>query len=255
MSTPKYHPEPYWSEVAKRVKGRDGTNVVAGDDSPFYRYKREKLEKWLSQIEFEGKKVMELGSGPGGNLNQVWKKSPSSLTGADISKDMINLATERLSNPDIKLVKIDGQSLPFDNDNFDIVFTVTVLQHNTDETMLKNILGELCRVSGNKLILFERIESQIKGSDLCLGRPVEYYQEMCKANGFRLVENKFINIQVSWFMAGVIRKLFNQKSREEGQPINKFSWMMQSILMPITRFLDKIFTTKRDLAQLTFVKN
>lgn len=254
MSESNYHPEPYWSEVAKRVKSREGENVVAGDDSPFYRYKRKKLENWLNQIDFADKKVMELGSGPGGNLDLVWAKDPSKLVGADISADMILLAKERLSNPKIELVKIDGQTLPFEDNSFDIVFTVTVLQHNTDEEMLKNIINELCRVSGDKLVLFERIESTIKGSELCLGRPVEYYEQLCIKNGFHLDTTNYINIQTSWFVAGAIRKLLNPKTREEGQPINKFSWILQSILLPLTKLLDKIFTSKRDLAQLIFVK-
>jgi ubiquinone/menaquinone biosynthesis C-methylase UbiE len=228
---------------------------VAGDDSPFYRYKRQKLANWLKAIDFENKKVLELGSGPGGNLHLVSQKNPSRLVGADISSDMIALAKQRLSNPNIELFKIDGQVLPFEDNSFDIVFSVTVLQHNTDEIMLKNILKELCRVSEDKLILFERIESNIKGSELCLGRPVEYYSDLCSANGLKLESVKFINIQTSWFMAGAIRKLLNSKSREEGQPLNRFSWNLQNFLLPLTRQLDKIFTSKRDLAQLTFVKN
>ena len=39
----EYHPEPYWSDVAKRIKARKGKNVIAGDDEPYYRYKRERF--------------------------------------------------------------------------------------------------------------------------------------------------------------------------------------------------------------------
>ena len=113
MSSTNYHPKPYWSEVAKRIKDRQGNNVVAGDDSPFYRYKRAKLENWLSEIDFKSKKVLELGSGPGGNLEKVWEKNPQKLVGADISGEMIALAKERLANPEISLVEIDGENLPF----------------------------------------------------------------------------------------------------------------------------------------------
>ena len=250
-----YHPEPYWSEVAQRVRSRSGKNVVAGDDSPFYRYKRSKLVNWLENIHFEDKHVLELGSGPGGNLEYISKKAPASLTGADISDEMIKLAKERLNNPDIRLVKIDGQKLPFKDGQFDIAISVTVLQHNTDEEMLKNILSEMCRVSKNKLILFERIEKQIKGDELCLGRPVAYYQDLCEANGYTLKDVNYINIQASFLMAGIIRKVFNPQSRKEGQPINTFSWGLQKVLLPVTRMLDKVFLSKRDLAQLTFVKN
>ena len=56
-----YHPEPYWSEVANRIKGRKGKNIIAGDDEPFYRYKREKFLSMFKTIDFKAKKVLELG--------------------------------------------------------------------------------------------------------------------------------------------------------------------------------------------------
>ena len=153
-----YHPEPYWSEVANRIKARKGKNIIAGDDEPFYRYKRKKFLSMLNTVEFKGKKVLELGCGPGGNLQEVWRKSPDRLTGADISADMLELSREKLPN-EIELIKIDGTSLPFKDKQFDYAFTATVLQHNTDEEMLKKIMAELCRVSGNKVFLFENINS------------------------------------------------------------------------------------------------
>ena len=137
-----YHPEPYWSEVAKRIKSRKGENIIAGDDEPFYRYKRKKFLKMLNSIDFNGKSVLEIGCGPGGNLQVVWKESPLRLVGADISTEMIELSREKLPQ-EIELIKIDGTSLPFQDKEFDFVFTATVLQHNTDEQMLKKIMAEV----------------------------------------------------------------------------------------------------------------
>ena len=45
-----YNPETYWSEVAKRIKSRKGKNIIAGDDEPFYRYKRKKFLKMLNSL-------------------------------------------------------------------------------------------------------------------------------------------------------------------------------------------------------------
>ena len=43
----KYHPEPYWSEVADRIAERGDKNVIAGDDEPYYRYKRAEFLEML----------------------------------------------------------------------------------------------------------------------------------------------------------------------------------------------------------------
>jgi len=247
----EYHPEPYWSEVAKRIESREGENVIAGDDEPFYRYKRKRFLKMLNAVHFTGKSILEIGSGPGGNLKEIWKKTPSRLVGVDISTDMINLSKSHL-NSGIELVKIDGASLPFQDQEFDGVFTATVLQHNTNEKMLKKIMAELCRVSKEKVFLFERIETEIKGDDLCYGRPVSYYKEICIQHGFELQSKSFINIRVSYFISGIIRKVFGKKGRIEGEPYRKSVILFQNITLPITRLLDKIFVSKKDIARLEF---
>jgi ubiquinone/menaquinone biosynthesis C-methylase UbiE len=247
----EYHPEPYWSEVAKRIESRKGENVIAGDDEPFYRYKRRRFLKMLTAVDFTGKSILEIGSGPGGNLKEIWTKKPSRLVGADISEDMISLSKSHL-NSDIELVKIDGTSLPFQNKEFDCVFTATVLQHNTNEEMLKKIMEELCRVSQEKVFLFERIEPKIKGDDLCYGRPVSYYEEICNQYDFELQSKCFINIRASYFISGIIRKVFGRKGRIEGESYRKSVILFQKITLPITQLLDKVFISKKDVARLEF---
>ena len=151
---PSYHPESYWSDVAKRIKSREGRNVVAGDDEPFYRYKRQRFLEMLKAVNFEGKSVLEIGNGPGGNLKELSQLNPARLVGADISAEMIKLARSN-NNDFVELVKIDGTSLPFEDNTFDIVFTATVLQHNTDDKMMLTILDDICRGSKDKIFLFE----------------------------------------------------------------------------------------------------
>jgi SAM-dependent methyltransferase len=247
----QYHPEPYWSDVAKRIKARKGKNVIAGDDEPYYRYKRERFLDLLLEVDFKGKRVLEIGSGPGGNLKAIYAQQPASLTGADISADMIELARTNLP-PEVNLVKVDGTSLPFADQSFDYVFTATVLQHNTDEKMLLQLMAEICRVAKEKVFLFERIEDTIKGDDLCYGRPVSYYEGVCKQYGFELASSKWINIRTSYYISGAIRKGLNPASRVEGEPLNGISVFLQNLTLPVTRQLDKVFTSRKDVARLEF---
>ncbi|PSJ74918.1 hypothetical protein C7N43_21645 [Sphingobacteriales bacterium UPWRP_1] len=252
MKKETYHPESYWSEVGARIEEREnGKNIIAGDDEPYYRYKRNRFLQLLNEVNFKNKTVLELGSGPGGNLLEIHKHSPARLVGADISSQMVKLAKNKVP-PDVEIVKIDGEKLPFNDKEFDFVFTATVLQHNTDENMLKQIMAELCRVCKEKAFLFERIESEITGDELCLGRPVSYYTEIMKANGFELVSEKFINIRASYYVSGAIRKGLNPKNRKEGEPLNKLSENLQLITLPITKQLDKIFESRKDVCRMEF---
>jgi ubiquinone/menaquinone biosynthesis C-methylase UbiE len=247
----QYHPEPYWSDVAKRIKTRAGKNVIAGDDEPYYRYKRKRFLSLLTEVDFKGKNVLEIGSGPGGNLKELLSLSPSKLTGADISNDMIALAKSNLPES-VNLVKTNGTTLPFADRSFDYVFTATVLQHNTDEQMLMQLIDEICRVSADKVYIFESIQSKMTGDELCYWRPVSYYENLFSKNGFMLSSTKFINIRVSYYVCGAIRKMLNSKSRAEGEPLNAISIFLENMTLPLTAFLDKIFRSKKDIARLTF---
>ena len=251
MTDSQYHPEPYWSEVAERIEARGDKNFMAGDDSPFYRYKRKRFLSLLHEVNFANKDVLEIGSGPGGNLLEVLKHKPASMNAADISNSMINLAKKNTAGHEVNFTKINGIELPFEDNAFDIVFSATVLQHNSDEDMMKSILQEMCRVSKDKVILFERVESKIKGDDLCVGRPVHYYAGIGKEAGLQLTNTKFINIQVSYLISGAIRKLLNSSSRKEGQQLSALARWSQKLSLPITSLLDKIITPKRDLARIT----
>lgn len=252
MPQNSYNPETYWAAVGRRIEHRaDVSSVIAGDDEPYYRYKRKRFLKMLHAVDFAKKRVLEIGSGPGGNLIEVLKDHPDEVKGVDISQQMVSLASQKLPSA-VQVLKIDGKKLPFENNSFDIVFTATVLQHNTDEGMLKEILSEMCRVSSDRIYLFERIETSIKGNELCLGRPVSYYAELMKEHGFLLVSTKFINIRISYYFCGAIRKLFNRRGRKEGEPLSKLSIALQTLLIPITSLFDKIFHSEKDVARLEF---
>lgn len=254
MRDKDYHPENYWSEVGDRIESREeGNNVIAGDDEPYYRYKREQFLNLLRGVSFQNKSVLEIGCGPGGNLLEVLKLNPKKLSAVDISSQMVSLATKKVPS-NVTITKINGTQLPFDDSTFDIIFTATVLQHNTDESMLKALTQEICRVSSDRVYLFERIESEIKGDELCYGRPVPYYTEIMKNNGYELVSTSFINIRSSYYISGAIRKGLNPKNRKEGESLNGISNALQHLTLPLTSVLDKIFTSKKDIARLEYKK-
>lgn len=246
-----YQPESYWSTIGKRIKERSANNVIAGDDEPFYHYKRKKFLALLHEVNFQGKRVAEIGCGPGGNLVEILKTSPLKLVGFDISQEMINLAKEKLPAT-VELIKTEGTTLPADDKSFDIVFTATVLQHNTDRAMLEKLIREIARISASKVYLFERIEPDFKGDELCEGRPVNYYADILKSCGFKLKSTTFINIGASYYVSGAIRKVLNPRHREEGERISKISEILQKMTLPVTKLIDNIYKPARDLARLEF---
>jgi ubiquinone/menaquinone biosynthesis C-methylase UbiE len=249
-----YNPESYWDEVAGNIAARQDTRLIAGDDEPYYRYKRKRFLELLGRLPLQDKKILEIGSGPGGNLEFLHRNGCRSLTGADISARMIALATELLGGKNINLVKIDGRRLPFEDGSFDVVFTSTVLQHITDENILLPLLSEICRVSSTEVLLFERIERHIKGHESNLGRPVSYYTDQMAAHNFVLKTTTPLPLQASFYACGAIRKLANPSHRKEGEPLTKLSVALEKMVLPFTSMLDKIIPSNRDVMLLHFVR-
>jgi SAM-dependent methyltransferase len=81
----KYEPETFWSDVARHIAERPDGNVVAGDATPYYRYKRARfVARFLDALPVRDLNVLEVGCGPGGNLRVLARSKPARLVGADI---------------------------------------------------------------------------------------------------------------------------------------------------------------------------
>ncbi len=250
----KYIPEEYWTEVAERIEKRNDNRTTAGDDEPFYTYKRNNFLKLLLTLNIQDKSILEVGCGPGGNLEILKKLKPQKLAGVDISQKMIDLAKTRCSST-IELTQINGSDIPYKNNTFDTVFTATVLQHITDDNILKSLIKSMSEVSKENIIIFERIETKRKIGHSNIGRTITEYKNLFSACNFKLTRVTYININASYYMAGIIRKVFNQKSHKEGERETHATKVLQKILLPITKVLDGIWKAKRDLAKLEFTKH
>lgn len=249
-----YEVESYWNKVAKQLDARNGGGEIAGDDDPFYFYKREKFLQLFRKQQFNNKKILEVGCGPGGNLEELFALGPKSVSGVDISSEMLKIAS---SNPRLKNVsfsKVDGLTLPFPNESFDLIYTVTVLQHIVDQSMLTSIINDICRVSVSEILIFERIEKTRKEISTNIGRTVEEYQNLFSKNGFVLEGVESLNINASYYVCGAIRRLFNSKNRKEGEPQSKLAVGLQKLALPITKLLDPLLPLGRDLNLLHFKK-
>jgi ubiquinone/menaquinone biosynthesis C-methylase UbiE len=241
--------EKYWSDVGSKIAARPAYSMLAGDDEPYYQLKRKKFLELLHTIDFRNQRVLELGSGPGGNLIEIWKHQPAYLAGADISMEMLSLARHHLPSA-IELFK-SSETLPFENKSFDKVLSVTVLQHNTDDQMFEKMICEMGRVSAHEVLFFERIQTTREGNDLCLGRPVAEYAAAL-GSSFELAYRKPITLYLSQRIAGVTRKFLNGASRKEGEPLSRLTIGIQNLILPFTSWVDSKMRLESDLSLLLF---
>jgi SAM-dependent methyltransferase len=233
----------YWDKVADEIERRGG--VVAGDDTPCFRYKREKFVRlFLDSMPIEERSVLEVGCGPGGNLAELMNRRPRRLVGCDISPNMVKLARRT----GVEIVALDGSGLPFGDREFDFVYTVTVLQHNPE---VGNLLENICRVSGEAVQLIEDVGPAAAGGNF-FRRPVDQYSEICRACGFELVSVDALGTGVSKRLHDRLTTILDRRQRHEGEPVRASLRALERLLLPVTSRLDNQRTIQEDLTRMVF---
>ena len=245
--------------MAEKIQKRGGS-YVAGDDNPYNRHKRRKfLQTFLDRMNFDDLVVLEVGCGPGGNLHRIiTQHAPSRLLGVDVSQKMFELAGSNLSSFNkVELKKTDGTVIPFPDQSVDLAFTVTVLQHVSDERMFRSLISEMCRVTRGTIILMEDIGStgEIQGEGSFVGRKIAVYRDALAQHGFELQKFRFLNTRVSralYQRAYYWHQRLTTRKRQEGESAPLPVWLCSAAAMPITRILDNVVPERFDLAQMEF---
>ena len=105
----------------------------------------------------KGKQILDVGCGPGILTRPL--AQDNRIVGLDLSFEML-----RLAQSELKPVRGEGAALPFQDNSFDIVLAIEILQHTTNPAIfLKEILrvvrpqGEIVLSSLNVASLFHRL--------------------------------------------------------------------------------------------------
>ncbi|MDT8067873.1 MAG: methyltransferase domain-containing protein [Terriglobia bacterium] len=99
----------------------------------------------------EGKDVVDLGCGTGRWLAALYRNSPASLRGVDISAEMLERATIKLG-PRAKLFQGDCTSVAFTEQSADLILSSFVLSHLPDPQRFAAQVARLLRPGGTAFI-------------------------------------------------------------------------------------------------------
>jgi len=91
---------------------------------------------------FKGHRVFDLGSGVGLNLGSLYQHF-SSIVAGDISAKAIQVSRKNHDSDGTTFLILDGRTLPFAKESFDVVVCTEVLEHITD---LGKAIAEIHRV-------------------------------------------------------------------------------------------------------------
>lgn len=234
MARTFYHPDPYWSVVSNDVNGLKDISPDIGNKDPYYRYKRRKFIKLVHSVDFQDKHVLEVGCGPGSTIREIWGKNPSKLDGIEENKDLRTIAKKNVPEG-VEIKKTDGTSLPYSDKSFDYIFTAEVLQHMRSINQMNRLMNDMARVARDKIILFERIETEVTEDEDSIGRTLTYYRELFDRIDFQLKEHQFIQMSVSQSWCG---------------PLHQPTSTMDRFKLPLAKIMDG--EADRGIAKVVF---
>lgn len=111
-----------------------------------YRYATEShILSNLDGIDFENKRVLEIGLGQGADSEQIVRRG-GIFSGVDLTEEAVKRTKMRFALKSLDFERIeqaDATRLPFDDNSFDIVFSHGVLHHIPD---IRKVQSEIARV-------------------------------------------------------------------------------------------------------------
>lgn len=130
---------------------------LSGEDPDFFAaYKATEAARAMAAAGAAPKRIMDFGAGRGNCVPHLQEAFPDAvLTALDVSARSLTHCEARAIRP-LEAVCYDGQTLPFEDGSFDLVFTACVFHHIPAEDHIR-LLSEIRRTLSPKgrFILFE----------------------------------------------------------------------------------------------------
>ena len=130
-------------------KTKKDYDLIAGEFSQTRGFLWEELKKFKDLIK-DGEKVLDLGCG-NGRLLKILQDKKIEYIGVDSSRKLIEIAKEK--HPNFQFLVADALSLPFLENSFDKVFSISVFHHIPSEELRLQFLKETKRILKPKGIL------------------------------------------------------------------------------------------------------
>lgn len=115
------------------------------------RFRRQiRLKYALKNVKlFNGMKILDIGCGPDGRSFSDFIKPDYRIIGADI------LPVERVKHqhPNFIYINISGADLEFEDNYFDLVVTIGMLEHITDPAIFEKITNNIKRLSEQHIVI------------------------------------------------------------------------------------------------------
>jgi len=189
----------YWVDRVKRLgerSVRDIDSKKGAYDTALRKYVFLKTIKLRS-----GMKILDAGCGTG-DWCIDYAKAGCGVTGIDFMDDLIQLArvNAQKASLNIQFINQNLESYTSNHEYFDLVTSVTVLQHITDDERFKKSISNIFKLlkPGGMAAITEympyRVTSSARDVDYMRCRPKSEWVQCFEEAGFKLTEEKSVRI-------------------------------------------------------------
>lgn len=182
----------YWKKIYQSLEGSEDDYILAINPdvknhlNQFYqKQKIRSLNKLLKKCyNVEKNRVLDFGCGPGFFSNILYNKG-ANVVGIDISENLIK--RNKSYYPFIEFEYLNSNHLSFNNETFDLVLSMMVLQHIEYQSQIK-LIKEFSRTlkKGGYVIIVESIYEKDKNENIYSRSKMDWNQ-IFSDNGFALV--------------------------------------------------------------------
>lgn len=151
------------------------------ETAPAYDRRYEEIQrvkyKVVAQNLPRSNKILDLGCGTGMLLDELAKLGKL-VVGVDASPEMLKIAKKR--SPGVSLVLADADNLPFSNESFDAVVSITMLQNMPDPSATMKEIARVVKTCGTVILTtlkrrhsLEELKNWVQGAGLKLSESGE----------------------------------------------------------------------------------
>lgn len=147
-------------------------------------------------------RILDFGCGIG-RISSWLASFNAEVVGIDSSIEMIEEAKENNSGPDLMFECCDSSRLPYEDNYFDKIISVMVMQHILESRDLRDSVREICRVlkPGGRIFLLEHVmrrntSERYQGKFYKILRTTNEYIDLFRSEDFTLTECEFINFGI-----------------------------------------------------------
>ncbi|MEX0785885.1 MAG: methyltransferase domain-containing protein [Dehalococcoidia bacterium] len=184
----------YWSRLSSRFLADDpeGLAVICYAGMPAWfngfldRYQRVAFARLTRDVDIAGKRVLDIGTGVGRWARVFVERGAAEVVGIDLDRPRLAAARSRTAGDAAGFKQMSIEHLAFGPESFDIVNSVTVLQH-VDHDTKRRALKEVARVlrPGGRAVLFELTDMSDDAPHVFPAR-AEEWTSMCRDAGLEV---------------------------------------------------------------------